>query len=652
MKMNRTEWIGVILCLLAFGYFTMQSANQPPPKPATPPADPAATATGTPPADGAANPAAPGTPAAPAVPAVESAPEKTWVLKNKGASYTFSSKGGGIKEAVIHGIPADDKGFAGLTEQRLNVRARGAIGAISRGPDILESVEYKPAAEPKDGDKTVTFVGEKDGIRVTKTWTMDESAEEYPRPYLWNLKVTLENLGTSAHESDSYYVYAGAATPLHSNDWIFPGGHMMAGDEVLELDYRDYAEDRALWVLWQRHPEREVIEEARKEFKWGGVKAQYYTHLIIPKGLQAESLTKFWTSQYKAPRLDGSQPDNPKAHDKEATSHAAVGLPAVKLAAAGQPGSSQSADFQIYVGPTSGTVLNKMGPDVRQAMHYRGKDSWTLWGLSVPISRLFLGMLNLFAGWVHSYGIAIVLLTIVVRMSIFPLTLKAGRAMKRMAKLAPLQNELKEKYKEDPQKLQLETMKLFREYGVNPMGSCMPMLLQFPIFLGYYGMMRPAVEFRGHSFLWAHDLSMPDTVAHIAGFPINPLPLLMTITMYIQMAIAPKPAQMNPQMEMQMKIFKIMPFFFMFFCYSFASALALYWTVQNIVSILQTWYTNKLPEPELKKVERKPGFLDMARQMQEQQKRQQEGGGKSRPARTGGGGAKSAYRSERDRNDQ
>src|SRR5690606_19652719 len=150
-----------------------------------------------------------------------------------------------------------------------------------------------------------------------------------------------------------------------------------------------------------------------------------------------------------------------------------------------------------------------------------------------------------------------------------------------------LMAELKEKYQNDPQKMQVETMKLYREYNVNPLGGCLPLLLQFPIFLGYYGMMRSAVEMRGHSFLWVKDLSMPDTVFTIPGIdlPVNPLPLLMTVTMYIQMAVSPKPAETKPQIAMQQKIFKFLPLLCLFFCYGFASALALYWTVQNITSI-------------------------------------------------------------------
>ena len=206
--------------------------------------------------------------------------------------------------------------------------------------------------------------------------------------------------------------------------------------------------------------------------------------------------------------------------------------------------------------------------------------------------------------------------------------------MKRMSKLQPLMKELKEKYKDDPNKLNQETMRLYKDYQINPMGGCLPMFLQIPIFFGYYKMLQFAVELRGHGFLWVPDLSMPDTLytLHLpfslpilgADLPINILPILMAITMVIQMKMTPKTGD-----AMQQKMMMFMPFMFFFFCYNFASALALYWTTQNIFSIGQTWLNNRLPEPEL--VKRKPSgksgkktFMErMAERVEEQQRAQQ-----------------------------
>ena len=105
--------------------------------------------------------------------------------------------------------------------------------------------------------------------------------------------------------------------------------------------------------------------------------------------------------------------------------------------------------------------------------------------------------------------------------------------MRKMAKLSPIMNELREKYKDDPQRMNQETMKLYKEYGVNPFGGCLPMLVQIPIFFGFYGMLDKAIELRNSSFLWVHDLSQPDTVFHLGGIPINILPLVMAATQLV-----------------------------------------------------------------------------------------------------------------------
>jgi YidC/Oxa1 family membrane protein insertase len=141
-----------------------------------------------------------------------------------------------------------------------------------------------------------------------------------------------------------------------------------------------------------------------------------------------------------------------------------------------------------------------------------------------------------------------------------------------------------------------ELMKLYKDYGVNPFSGCLPMLIQIPIFFGFYSMLGTAIELRNSSFLWVSDLSQPDTVAHVLGFPINILPLLMAATMFWQMAITP-----NTGDAVQRRIFMFMPLIFILFAYNFASALSLYWTTQNLISILQLYLTRNKPLPVLEK---------------------------------------------------
>jgi YidC/Oxa1 family membrane protein insertase len=221
------------------------------------------------------------------------------------------------------------------------------------------------------------------------------------------------------------------------------------------------------------------------------------------------------------------------------------------------------------------------------------------WWVSRPLNWL----LNTFHHLINNvspkwaWGLAIILLTITVRTAIWPLHAKSTHTMKRMAKLQPEMAKLKEKYADDPNKLNTEMMGLYRKFGINPLGGCLPMLIQIPIFFGFYRMLQYAVELRGQGFLWVDDLSQPDTIWHFAGIPLNLLPIVMAITSFLQIQMTPKTGD-----KMQQRIIMLMPFMFFFFCYNFASALALYWTTQNIFSIGQTWLMNKVPEPELKPV--------------------------------------------------
>jgi YidC/Oxa1 family membrane protein insertase len=156
--------------------------------------------------------------------------------------------------------------------------------------------------------------------------------------------------------------------------------------------------------------------------------------------------------------------------------------------------------------------------------------------------------------------------------------------------------EMKEKYKDNPQKMQQETLKLFREHQVNPVAGCLPLFIQMPIFLGLFYMLRTASELRYEPFLWISDLSQPDTVMEIAGFPLNILPLIMAVTMFLQMQMMP----VNPAADAtQQKIFKFLPFVFLIFLYGFSSGLVLYWTVQNILTIVQQKITNSRPDKPL-----------------------------------------------------
>ncbi len=605
----------VILCSLGLAY-VLSTQKAPPPRPKTAAAPAAVAAESIPPTGTQPTP----DPAA-STPPAPGAPEETTDIATPSAVYTFTTKGGGIRTVRILKGP-----YSGETEQILNDHGSpGAIGALATQPGQLESASYAVDAKT---DRSITFRTEQNGLRITKEWSLSDKADTAKGlGYLWNLKITFTSTGGAALPPVPYAVFSGMLGKLHSNDWIMPAATWYADGDAVEQPATEF-ESASFLGLAQRRPERSTITNTLSNPVFGGVHNQYYAILISP-AKPADGETTLWSSRHK------SAFDDPGRERVDAWGvGSALGIGTVSLAASGD---SFSWDGEIYTGPRSGTALNKLAGDRNQVMHY---------GWFRVLSRLFLGALNTFHKWVSNYGIAIMLLTLCVRIIIWPLHIKATRAMKRMSLLAPQMTEIREKYKDDPQRMNAEVMKLYSEYRINPLGGCLPLLFQFPIFLGYYNMMKSAVEMRGHSFLWVKDLSMPDTIATIAGIPINPLPILMTVSMYIQMKVAPTPGMSdNPQMQMQQKIFKIMPFMFMFFCYNFASALALYWTVQNVISIFQTWLMKRQPDPVLVRQPRKPSFMEMAMAARQQQEARKGG----QAPRTGGSSG-SAFRDRQRKN--
>jgi len=253
-------------------------------------------------------------------------------------------------------------------------------------------------------------------------------------------------------------------------------------------------------------------------------------------------------------------------------------------------GTSEALDFQFYVGPKEFKRLQALGNQQDLVMQF---------GFLGFFSKLLLAFMYAIHSFVPSWGWSIVIMTFCIKLLFWPLTSKASRSQKRMAKIQEPMAELKEKYKDNPQKMQQETLKLFKEHQVNPVAGCLPMLIQMPIFLGLFYMLRTASELRHEPFLWVSDLSMPDTIAEIGGFPINLLPMIMGVTMYFQMSMMPVSPTADP---MQQKIFKFLPFIFLVFLYNFSSGLVLYWTVQNILTIVQQKIINSRPDEPLKPV--------------------------------------------------
>jgi YidC/Oxa1 family membrane protein insertase len=250
--------------------------------------------------------------------------------------------------------------------------------------------------------------------------------------------------------------------------------------------------------------------------------------------------------------------------------------------------------FDFYYGPKDSSDLTSVGRNLEKSV-----DLGWFTVLANPLTFL----LKMFYGLVGNYGVAIIIVTILIKIALWPLTAKSYKSMKEMQKLQPRIMKLREKYKDDRENLNKEMMQLYKTYKVSPVGGCLPMVLQIPFFIAFYRVLDYSLELRGAPFfLWINDLSAPDRLFHFSfslplldpptGIPV--LTLLMGVSMLWQQKMAPTMGD-----PMQAKIMMLMPIFFIFILLNMPSGLVLYWLVNNILSIFQQKLINR-PTPPVK----------------------------------------------------
>jgi YidC/Oxa1 family membrane protein insertase len=309
---------------------------------------------------------------------------------------------------------------------------------------------------------------------------------------------------------------------------------------------------------------------------WASVKNSFFTAILTPDQPGVGTVIR----RVELPPFPGTE-----RSAAGVTGAARFDLP--MLAAHGE--TKLGADF--YVGPKEYKRLSN--GDVFK----RDQDKVMEFGMFKYFSQLLLTMMTWIHSWAGNWGLAIILATLFIKIVSLPFTLSAARSAKRMQKLQPQMAAIKEKFKDNPQKMQQANMALFKEHKVNPLGSCLPVLIPFPFFLGFFSMLQSASELRFADFLWVHDLTGPDTIGHIAGLPINLLPIFLGITMIVQTRLVPQPNMDTDQAKMMGTMMKWMPLIYVVICYGFSCALALYSTVNGLFTIGQQLYINRQKEP-------------------------------------------------------
>jgi YidC/Oxa1 family membrane protein insertase len=234
--------------------------------------------------------------------------------------------------------------------------------------------------------------------------------------------------------------------------------------------------------------------------------------------------------------------------------------------------------YRLYLGPIDSRILKQLDAqvdrEVIRLVDYGGK-------LIAPISKVTHWFLLTVHRVVPNYGLVILVLALVVRVLFHPLTVKSLQSQRKLQELKPELDAINAKYKDNPELRTKKTMELHKRNGVNPLGGCLPLLVQMPVIYALYNVLMNAMELRKAPFvLWIDDLSSPDTVGHLMGIPINVLPLLMAATMFWQQKLTPTDPRQAPMLIM-------MPLMMVFFFYGLPSGLVLYWTVTNLLAVVQ-----------------------------------------------------------------
>jgi YidC/Oxa1 family membrane protein insertase len=580
--MDRQAWIAISLCVLGLiGWYAYSATHLPSPPRVAPQPTPGLTTDSTPLATSA--PSASTSPRAatpsPSPSPTESVPpfaEKSESIANGDVELHLTNRGGAIAEAVLLNHMVEKK-----SRVILNAPDRLPIGALLEQPDSDALWEFTITRE---GDAAVQFERKTpDNVTVQKRFFFPPPTEKKDN-YVAEMDIDFRNDGAQPYNNAGYFVSLGSSIPFHRNEVpLYPRFVCYVDGKRKEKNASSFSAQNYPLIGVERQAATSMFREPVNGAEWAAVTNQFFATLVTPLDSKGVGI---WG------RPVDSQPNDSSMRGLEA----ALAMPPFQV----QPGQSATHRFQLYLGPKLYDRLEKLQHHEKEIMDF---------GWFKLVSQFLLSFMNLIHSWVKDYGWSIIILTACVKGVLWPLQNKANRSMRKMSALAPKMQALKEKYKDDPTRMNQEVMKLYKEHGVNPVGGCLPMMIQIPVFFGLFGMLREAAELRNASFLWVKDLSQADTLFVIPGLTwvpflgspeglhVNILPILMGATNIWLMRMTPKTGDAT-----QRRVMMFMPLIFLIFCYNFAAALALYYTTQNLFTILQLHQNQKQPAPVLEKV--------------------------------------------------
>ena len=457
-------------------------------------------------------------------------------------SVDLSPDGGVIKELQL--LKYDEKLGGASKVHLIDIKSGvySCLGVYINGQATWGKGAWAASAPEKTtltghDEATLIFKGEFRGLNITRELTFKADS------YLINEKLILENPGAAAQAAKVSYALGAPNLSGGKNSYnMVKLAHLSTSGSFSTMsDVEDLAETGI----------------NAPDTNWGTVQNNYFLAAIMPASQNVTFLGRLQDNVYRI-RLE-------------------------EAPAAIAPGASQSYEVSYYMGPKEYDYMRAAPENLEKTMDY---------GWFGFISQPMVWFVNFLYSLVGNYGIAIILMTIVIKILLWPLAQKSYKSMERMRKIQPFMKQIQEKYKDDKQEMQREIMRLYKAYKVNPAAGCLPILIQLPVFIGLYQGLMNAVELRHASFItylpftdkfWLADLSAAD--------PYYITPLIMGASMFIQQKMTPAPGD-----PMQAKMMMFMPLIFIFFFLNFPSGLVVYWLVNNLLSIGQQWLTKRATE--------------------------------------------------------
>lgn len=407
--------------------------------------------------------------------------------------------------------------------------------------DLLYDSDTQKVEFGDDGKATLTMKAQAgNGLEIERTFTF------YAKKYLIDLTVKVTN--TSAQPLQGMAQLQQINSPFEGqtagSSLLFTGPATFLGETLQEIKSKEFVDG---------------AKTLQGKMDWAGYEGNYFLCAILPLKDAGATFTmqgtEALTSTQVAGNLDTLQPAQAKEYS-----------------------------YHIFYGPKKLKLLQEIGFNLDKAVNFGWFD---------VVAKPTLWLLNFFYSFCRNYGIAIILVTVLFKAIFWPITQKGMKSMKNMQKLQPKMVKIKEKYKDDPARMNQEVMNLYKTYKVNPLGGCLPMILQIPVFFALYKVLLQCIELRHAPFmLWITDLSAPDRLwigfqlPYLGGIPV--LTLLMGASMFFQQKLSPTTADPT-----QAKIMMFLPLIFTFMFLNFASGLVLYWFVNNLLAILQQYLINK-----------------------------------------------------------